>query len=43
MEEIANMVNQTPEKATELVDTKVFDALTNIVKLRFKQIGRPNS
>jgi hypothetical protein len=31
MEEIANLVKQSPEKATELVDTKVFDALTNII------------
>lgn len=31
MEDIANLVNESPEKATELVDSKVFDALTNIV------------
>lgn len=31
MEEIANMVKTSPEKATELVDTKIFDALTNII------------
>ena len=31
MEEIANMVNEEPQKATELLDTKVVDALTNII------------
>ena len=31
MEEIANVVKQSPEKATELVDSKVFDALTGII------------
>jgi len=31
MEEIANLIKESPDKATELVDTKVFDALTNIV------------
>ncbi|MBQ8459079.1 hypothetical protein IJ541_03130 [bacterium] len=31
MEEIANMIKQSPEKATELVDTKIFDALTGII------------
>lgn len=32
MEEIANMVKDDPQKATELLDVKVMDALTNIVK-----------
>jgi hypothetical protein len=31
MEEIANMVDKEPQKATELLDTKVVDALTNIM------------
>lgn len=41
MEEIANMVNQTPEKATELVDTKVFDALTNIINFDSSKLEGP--
>ncbi len=32
MEEIANMVKEDPQKATELLDVKVMDALNNIVK-----------
>ncbi len=43
MEEIANMVNQTPEKATELVDTKVFDALTNIVNFDSSKLEGPTA
>ena len=31
MEDIAAMVNSDPKKATELLDTKIVDALTNIV------------
>ena len=31
MEEIANMVDKEPQKATELLDTKIVDALTNII------------
>lgn len=31
MEEIANMVDKEPEKATELLDTKVVDALNGII------------
>lgn len=31
MEEIANMVNEDPQKATDLLDTKIVDALTNII------------
>lgn len=31
MEEISDLIKNSPEKATELVDTKVFDALTNII------------
>lgn len=41
MEEIANMVNQSPEKATELVDTKVFDALTNIINFDSSKLEGP--
>ena len=43
MEEIANMVNQTPEKATELVDTKVFDALTNIINFDSSKLEGPTA
>lgn len=43
MEEIANMVNQAPEKATELVDTKVFDALTNIVNFDSSNLEGPTA
>jgi len=31
MEEIVNMINNEPKKATELLDTKVVDALNNII------------
>lgn len=31
MEEIASMVDKDPQKATELLDTKIVDALTNII------------
>lgn len=41
MEEIANMVKESPEKATELVDTKVFDALTNIVNFDSSKLEGP--
>ena len=40
MEEIANMVKESPEKATELVDTKVFDALTNIINFDSSKLDR---
>lgn len=39
MEDIANLVNESPEKATELVDSKVFDALTNIVNFDSKDLA----
>lgn len=41
MQEIANMVTETPEKATELVDTKVFDALTNIINFDSSKLEGP--
>lgn len=41
MEEIANMVKESPEKATELVDTKVFDALNNIVNFDSSKLEGP--
>lgn len=42
MEEIANLVKQSPEKATELVDTKVFDALTNIINYDSSNLEGPS-
>ncbi len=41
MEEIANLVKTSPEKATELVDTKVFDALTNIINADTSKLEGP--
>jgi hypothetical protein len=41
MEDIANLVNESPEKATELVDSKVFDALTNIVNFDSSALEGP--
>lgn len=43
MEEIANLVNASPEKATELVDTKVFDALTNIINFDSSKLEGPTA
>ncbi len=43
MEEIADMVNKTPEKATELVDTKVFDSLTNIINFDSSKLEGPTA
>ena len=42
MEEIANMVKENPEKATDLVDTKVFDALNNIVSFDSSKLEGPS-
>lgn len=42
MEEIANMVKENPDKATELVDTKVFEALNNIVKYDSSSLEGPS-
>jgi len=41
MEDIAKLINETPEKATELVDSKVFDALTNIVNFDSSALEGP--
>ena len=41
MEEIANMVNEDPKKATELLDTKIVDALTNIVTADTTKLAGP--
>lgn len=43
MEEIANMVKAAPDKATELVDTKVFDALTNIINFDSAALEGPTA
>ena len=43
MEEIANVIKQSPEKATELVDTKVFDALTNILNYDSSNLEGPSA
>ena len=43
MEEIANVIKQSPEKATELVDTKVFDALTNIMNFDSSKLEGPTA
>ena len=43
MEEIANMVKVAPDKATELVDTKVFDALTNIINYDSTALAGPTA
>lgn len=42
MEEIANMVKDDPQKATELLDVKVMDALTNIVKHDSANLAGPS-
>lgn len=41
MEEIANMVKDTPDKATELLDAKVIDSLTNIMKADSSKLAGP--
>jgi hypothetical protein len=43
MEQIANLVKESPEKATELVDTKVFDALTNIINYDSSKLEGPTA
>ena len=43
MEEIANMVKVAPDKATELVDTKVFDSLTNIINFDSSALAGPTA
>ena len=41
MEEIANMVKDTPEKATELLDVKVMDTLNNIINADSSKLAGP--
>lgn len=41
MEEIANMVKEAPDKATELLDSKVFDTLTNIINFDSSKLEGP--
>ncbi len=41
MEEIANMINEDPSKATELLDTKIVDALTNIITADTSKLEGP--
>lgn len=41
MEEMANMVKDDPQKATELLDVKVMDALTNIVNTDTSKLAGP--
>ena len=43
MEDIADLVKEAPEKATELVDSKVFDALTNIVNFDSSALEGPTA
>lgn len=43
MEEIANMVKDDPQKATELLDVKVMDSLTNIVKNDSSNLAGPST
>lgn len=41
MEQIANMVNDEPQKATELLDSKVMDALVNIINTDSSKLAGP--
>lgn len=43
MEDIANMVKNEPQKATELLDVKVMDALTNIINADSSQLAGPTA
>jgi hypothetical protein len=43
MEQIANLVKESPEKATELVDSKIFDALTNIINFDSSKLDGPTA
>ncbi|CCY63689.1 unknown [Clostridium sp. CAG:967] len=43
MEEIANMVKDEPQKATELLDEKVINALTNIVNNDSSKLAGPTA
>ncbi len=41
MEDMANMVKNDPQKATELLDVKVMDALSNIIKADTSKLAGP--
>ena len=41
MEDMANMVKTDPQKATELLDVKVMDALSNIIKADTSKLAGP--
>ncbi len=41
MEEIANMVKDEPQKATELLDSKIIDSLNNIIKADSSKLAGP--
>lgn len=43
MEEIATMVKDEPQKATELLDVKVVDALNNIIKADSSKLAGPTA
>lgn len=43
MEQIADLVKNEPQKATELVDTKVFDALANIINFDSSKLEGPTA
>lgn len=43
MEQIADMVDKEPEKATELLDTKIVDALTNIITADTSALEGPSA
>lgn len=43
MTEIAKLVKENPEQATELVDTKVFDALSNIINFDSSKLEEANA
>lgn len=43
MEDIANMVKNDPQKATELLDVKVMDALTNIINADSSKLAGPTA
>ena len=42
MEDIASMIKETPQKATELVDQKVFDQLNNIISFDSSKLEGPS-
>ncbi len=43
MEQIADMVDKEPDKATELLDTKIVDALTNIINADTSALEGPSA